>query len=111
MTNKEKYAAAMLASAFIDFSTQQGLEVLNDTLNTLLITFDELKKYINSFPNKGDARYIAYGEIRKLSSDDKVTVRNIICNAYFKGGKQGTEHAAFYFKEIVEECDLANVRI
>ena len=82
-----------------------------DILDSLSITFYEFKDYLSQMRKNGKTRFEAYNEIRGLSSDEKGTVRNIIFKAYSQGGKQGTDHAVYYFKEMIDECDLANARI
>ena len=109
MTNKERCIVAMLAYAFIDTSTQNGIDTLRDMLKSLLITFDEFKDFIDKLPSNENTRFLLYGDIRKLSSDDKTIACNIIANAYLKGGKAGTDYAVYYFKEIINNCNLATV--
>lgn len=111
MTNKEKCAVAVLTTAFIDASTEKGVAVINDTLDSLLITSVELKEFVHQFTSNGGTRFQLYNDIRKLSSKDKELVRGVVYHAYSEGGRQGTNHAVFYFKEIIIECGLANVVI
>lgn len=111
MITKERCAVAVLASAFIDSSTQEGQNVLYDILDSLSITFYEYKEYFSQLRKNGKTRFEVYNEIRTLSSDEKGTVRNIIFKAYSQGGRLGTDDAVFYFKEMIDECDLANARI
>ena len=101
----------MLAFAFIDPSKQEGLEVLHSTLSTLSITFEDFKNFLEGVPNNENTRFTVYNDVRKFSSEDKGIVRSLVFKAYSQGGKQETDYAVFYFKEIIDECDLANARI
>lgn len=111
MTIKERCEAMMLAFTFIDPSKQEGLDILNETLNSLAITFDDFKNFLEALPHNENARFDVYNDVSKFSSEDKGVVRSILVKAYSKGGKQGSEYAVFYFKEIIDQCDLANARI
>jgi hypothetical protein len=111
MTTKERCEAMMLAFTFIDTSKQEGLEVLNNTLKSLSITFEDFKNFIDGLPHNENARFAVYNDVRKFSSEDKGIVRSLVFKAYSQGGKQETDYAVFYFKEIIDECDLANARI
>ena len=111
MTIKERCEVMMLAFTFIDHSKQEGLDVMNHTLNSLAITFEDFKDFLEGLPHNENARFAVYNDVSKFSVEDKGTVRNLIFKAYSQGGKQGTDYAVFYFKEIIDQCDLANARI
>lgn len=111
MTKKDKCETLFLAYIFIDTSTQEGLSLLNDTLSKLSITFEDFKEFLNQIPHNEKTRFSVYEDVRNFSAADKDTVRNLVSKTYLNGGKQGTEYALFYFKEIIDECDLANARI
>lgn len=111
MTKKEKCETLFLAYIFIETSTQKGLTLLNDTLSELSIRFDDFKEFLMNLPRNENTRFSVYEDVRKFPSTDKDTVRNLVTKAYLNGGKQGTDYALFYFKEIINECDLANARI
>lgn len=111
MTTKEKCETLFLAYVFLDTSSQEGLTMLNDMLNDLVLSFSDFKEFLMQLPNNEKTRFSVYEDVRKFSKTDKDKVRNLVTNAYLKGGKQGTDYALFYFKEIINECDLANARI
>lgn len=111
MTIKERCEVMMLAFTFIDPSKQEGIDIMNQTLNSLSITFDDFKEFLEGLPHNENARFAVYNDVRKFSTEDKGVVRNLICNAYSQGGKHGTDYTLFYFKEIIDECDLANAYI
>ena len=111
MTIKERCEVMMLAFTFIDPSKQEGIDIMNQTLNSLSITFEDFKDFLEGLPQNENARFAVYNDVSKFSTEDKGTVRNLIFKAYSQGGKQGTDYAVFYFKEIIDECDLANARI
>ena len=72
---------------------------------------EDFKDFLEGLPHNENARFAVYNDVSKFSVEDKGTVRNIIFKAYSQGGKQGTDYAVFYFKEIIDQCDLANARI
>lgn len=111
MTTKEKASIMMLVGAFVDASSQAAVNIYNDTLRELSLDFNDFKDFMKQLPQNQDARFIAYDIIRNLSPDDKNIVRRLIVDAYSKGGKQGTQYALYYFKEIIENCNLANAII
>lgn len=111
MTIKERCEVMMLAFTFIDTSKREGLDVLNDTLNSLTITVDDFMDFLEGLPHGENARFSVYSDVREFSSEDKGVIRSLLSKAYSQGGKQGTDYATFYFKEIIDECDLANARI
>lgn len=101
----------MLAYTFIDSSTQEGLNVFNDILISLPITFIDFKDFVGQSPKNENTRFEIYKDIRRLSPDEKGIVRSVLFKAYSQGGKQGSDYAVYYFKEMINECDLANARI
>lgn len=111
MTIKERCEVMMLAYIFIDSSKQEGLDIFKETLNSLEITFEDFKDFLKTISHCENARFVVYNDISNVSEEDKGVVRNIIGKAYSKGGKQGTDYALFYFKEIITQCDLVNACI
>lgn len=101
----------MLAYSFIDPSNSKGVDTFNEILSSLAISFDEFKGFLLNLPTNENTRFSVYKDISLLSSDDKGTIRSILYNAYSNGGKQGTDYAIFYFKEMITNCDLANAYI
>lgn len=111
MNQKEKCEVAMLAYAFIDSSKQECLSIFGEILNSLSITFEQFAGVLKQMTVDENSRYLVYNDIKSLSSEDKGTVRSILFKAYSNGGKEGTEYALYYFKEMIEKCNLANVRL
>lgn len=111
MTTKEKASIMMLVGAFVDASTQGAINIYNDSLRELSLNFNDYQEFMNQLPRSQEARFIVYDIIRNLSPEDKNIVRRLVFDAYSKGGKQGTQYALYYLKEIVEKCKLANATI
>ena len=112
MTAKDKYAVAALAFTFISL-TQDGADTFRDILNTLNISYEEFNNYVKQLPRNENTRYAIYNQIRKLSPTDKGTIRSILYDAYANGGKSKIDasYTAFYFREMIDKCDIANTHI
>lgn len=111
MTTKQRCEVAMLAYTFIDTTTQEGVDKISEMLDSLSITLDDFKAFLSQLPRNENTRFTVYNDIRRFSEEEKGIVRSTIYKAFSEGGKQGTEYALFYFKEMINECDLANARI
>ena len=111
MTTRDNCAVVFIVYALIDTNKQEGLDILNDTLDVLGITFQDFMEYIEQIPKTESSRFAVYSEIKKLSSQDKGLVRKLMVDAYMNGGKKGDASAAYYFKEIIENCGLATATI
>ena len=111
MTLKEKYAVTFLAYALVDHSSSKGDDYLKYILNYFSLTAEGFLGYIENLPKGESGRFKVYDEVRCFSASDKGLVRSVIFNAYQEGGNSGNDVTKYYFKEIIEKCDLINVRI
>lgn len=100
-----------MAYALIDPSTEEGRTTFMLTLEYLLISYEDFVGFLKGMPRNEEARLALYRDIRRISPVDKETVRYIIVNALENGGKSKDEDAIYYFKEMINECDLASGHI